>query len=508
MAFVDDLLSHISRYETAKGEGAGSPLRLMPWQVELYETLFPREDKWREGLLAYSMARGGGKTATGAMLGASWVDNAGPFYKHEATFNTPLSIVTPSHDLGRRTLFSVAVHFLGGREEVAKNYRFADTLNLSRIINKTTGAIFQVLGSNSKRLQGGEGPSQMDEAAQFEAGQVQQVYNALTGSEGKALYSLVLGISTLPESPVHPFRKMLQEPGSRLWTVPKDADPFDPQVWELANPSLPFFPKLRAAYEAHAERAKNDPSEMASFRTYKCNQGTNEQILDLVLPPEVWERIEGNALPDGPVVFGLDRGLSNAMSAIAAYWPQSGRLDAVAGLPRQPDLAIREQNDGVAGDRLYQEMVKRSELHLLGEHNTDLAALLQVAIKRFGYPRSIASDRFFLSDLAETLHNAGLSDIPIVPRGMGFVDMGQDLTAFRDAAYEGRLTPVKSLMIRAGMASARVVYDEAANPKLAKGSQGNRRFRSKDDVVCAAILATAEGKRFMRAAAGGSFRVS
>ena len=44
--------------------------------------------------------------------------------------------------------------------------------------------------------------------------------------------------------------------------------------------------------------------------------------------------------------------------------------------------------------------------------------------------------------------------------------------------------------------------DVAGNWKLAKGSEGGRRSRAKDDVVAAAILAVAVGRREMDVSTG------
>ena len=45
------------------------------------------------------------------------------------------------------------------------------------------------------------------------------------------------------------------------------------------------------------------------------------------------------------------------------------------------------------------------------------------------------------------------------------------------------------------MGEARTVSDPAGNSKLAKGAEGGRRERAKDDAVAAAILAVGVGRR-------------
>ena len=93
--------------------------------------------------------------------------------------------------------------------------------------------------------------------------------------------------------------------------------------------------------------------------------GVSDTIENVLLSADVWERIEGEGLPAGDgYVLGLDLGQNAAMSAAAAYWPDTGGLEAVACFPETPDLATRGQSDGV--DRLYVACAERGELFQAG----------------------------------------------------------------------------------------------------------------------------------------------
>ena len=91
----------------------------------------------------------------------------------------------------------------------------------------------------------------------------------------------------------------------------------------------------------------------------------------------------------------------------------------------------------------------------------------------------------------------------LVERGMGYKDGGEDVRAFRRTALDGNVTPVKSLLLRSSMAEARTISDPSGNSKLAKGGEGGRRERARDDAVAAAILAVSIGQRG-RAKANGN----
>ena len=207
----------------------------------------------------------------------------------------------------------------------------------------------------------------------------------------------------------------------------------------------------------------------------------------------MWANIEGEAERRGPYVLGLDLGGSVAQSAAAAWWPETGRLEGFAVFPEHPDLATRATNDG-AGN-LYAECHRLGELLLAGDMTSDVQVLLSEALDRWGIPAAIAADRFKKTELIGHLNALDFPTADLVLRGMGFRDGSEDVRGFQLAALEGHVTPVKSLLLRASMSEARLIGDPSGNFKLAKGSEGTRRSRAKDDVVAAAILAVAVGRR-------------
>ena len=169
--------------------------------------------------------------------------------------------------------------------------------------------------------------------------------------------------------------------------------------------------------------------------------------------------------------------------------------------PLQPDLATRATNDG-AGN-LYLECHRRGELLLAGDMVSDVGALLSEALERWGTPAAIAADRFKKAELIGHLNALDFPTADLVLRGMGWRDGAEDVRGFQLAALGGHLVPVKSLLLRASMSESRLVGDVAGNWKLAKGSEGGRRSRAKDDVVAAAILAVAVGRRGSDVSTGG-----
>ena len=236
-----------------------------------------------------------------------------------------------------------------------------------------------------------------------------------------------------------------------------------------------------------------DPALLASFAALRLNLGTADTEVSVLLDAGLWTSIEGESTRAGPCVWGVDLGTSAAQSAVAGFWPETGRLECLAAFPAEPSLAERGLRDGVGN--LYVECHRRGELLTFGGRTVDVEMLLQAALARFSRPSRVVADRWREAELRDTLEAAGVPMAAFDPRGMGFKDGAEDVRGFRRACADGRVTPVMSLLLRSAMAEARTVSDPAGNAKLSKGSQGGRRLRARDDAAAAAILAVAAGVR-------------
>ena len=130
------------------------------------------------------------------------------------------------------------------------------------------------------------------------------------------------------------------------------------------------LPHLLKAFRAEAREAQRDPSNLAKFKALRLNMGVSDVVVLYLVTPDEWLAVEDevttSANKRGPCIWGIDLGQTAAMSAVAAYWPETGRLDAIAAFPNDPPLGVRERFDGVKPG-LYQNMADRAELLLLGD---------------------------------------------------------------------------------------------------------------------------------------------
>ena len=491
MSLPAEIETYLQGLKIGQGRHAGSSFCVLPWQSDFLRGGFGQADD-----AALSMARGCGKTTFLAGIMASAIDVDGPLVEE----NADCVMVASSFDQGC-IAFRHLLHFLQPSiQKYPGRFRIQDSANRATIQDRVTGARVVVLGSDPRRMHG-IAPKLLllDEISQWPVTSLDAAISALKTSRGKIQGSRGLWIGTRPGSENHPFAKRLKGIGvgySLVFAAGESDDPFDAATWRKANPSFDHMPDLVAVIRSEAEDAKKDPSELASFKALRLNMGTSDVVESVLLDPETWKGIEVEETElkrTGRFVLGLDLGSGVAMSCASAYWPERGCLDCFAVLPYIPSLAEKGRQDAVGN--LYQRMAERQELILAGQRVADVGRLLREVLRRWGKPSVIAADRYREKELLQELESASFPVSDFVLRGMGFRDGSEDVRRFRKAILAGRVSVPVSLLLRSAMSEARTISDPAGNSKLAKGTEGGRRSRGRDDAAAASILAIAEGVR-------------
>ena len=282
-------------------------------------------------------------------------------------------------------------------------WRVQDTAQQASIEDRETGARVRVIGSDPARAHGVSPVLVLaDEPAQWPSSTGERMVAALRTSAGKQPHFRFVALGTRPASDEHWFAKMLS--GVSDYAQIHAAEPDDPKfrvaTWRKANPSLAHMPDLETAIRTEAKHARSDPAMLPEFDALRLNLGTDDTATTGLLDAETWAGIEGETDRAGPLVWGFDLGTSAAQSAIAAYWPETGRLECLAAFPSHPTLAERGLRDGVGS--LYQDMQRRHELILAGANAVDLGGLIAQALTRFGRPHALAADRWREAELRST----------------------------------------------------------------------------------------------------------
>ena len=479
---IHDLVDYLGALRVTQGRLAGEPLTVLHWQRRFLRMAFGSP-----GDACMSLARANGKSTFVAAIAAACID--GPLRQPRAEV-----VVVASSFLQARITFDHMTAFLGDKIRDRDTWRLWDSTQAARLLHLPTGASVRAIGSDPKRMHGLAPVLVLaDEPAQWESAKSEAALAALRTGMGKIPDSRMVSLGTRPDDDGHWFARMLKGDRSLTYAARPDDPPFHRRTWKRANPSLDIMPDLEARLREEAKVARRDPVALASFQALRLNQGVSDTVEAHLLAPGTWTKAEGKAVAIGDYILGIDAGSTEAMSAAAAFWPETGRLSAVACYGDDPNPKARGLKDGVGG--LYATMVSRGELVLSPGSINDLRTLLGEVWERWGRPRAIVCDRWRDAELRKALKQLGWPVCDLVLRGMGYKDGAEDVRSFKAAFLRLLVTPERSLLLSAAMASARTISDPAGNMKLAKGAQGGRRAKDRDDAAAAAILAVSLGWR-------------
>ncbi|WP_319826072.1 terminase TerL endonuclease subunit [Thalassovita sp.] len=482
-----------------EGPNSGKPIKLAPFQKQFVKGALADG----VSVACLSIGRGNAKTAlsAGIALGAvmgKWDDQP----------RREIIIAARTRDQGR-IAFNFITGFIDHLPEDEQE-RFTIRRNPRLEIEYGDGHLIKVIAADGKSALG-SAPTLvlMDERGHWQADQGDALEHALLSGLGKrAGRALIISTSAADDS--HPFSVWLDEDQEGVYRQEHRPTPGLPademESLKLANPGAAHGIGSSLEWlQGQARRAiARGGSTLTSFRLYNRNERVSGETRDLLLTVDEWLACEASELPprQGQVVIGIDLGGSASMTAAAFYWPESGRLECLGTFPSKPSLLDRGQSDGVSGR--YVEMQDRGELSTLGDQTVPVAPWLgEVMAHVAGEPvAALTMDRYKQAELGEAIDKAGIR-APLVWRGQGFRDGGEDCERFRRAAYDGKVKTAPSLLLRSAFADAVTLRDPANNLKLAKA-----RSTGRIDAAAATVLAVAEGARIMGRPVGRGGRMA
>ena len=276
----------------------------------------------------------------------------------------------------------------------------------------------------------------------------------------------------------------------------EDAPADDPATWAAGNPGLGTI-KSTSYMADRARISATNPTDLSFFRSEDCNIPGNPGVT-MICSPDEWTKLlrlpEGGR--QGPVVLGFDAGGSASMTAAAAIWFETGRMEVFGAFPTYDKFGLRERGAADAVGRRYEELHKAGELWAYpGRRTTPVTPfLVDVANKLAGHEIVVAgADRFRRTEIQDWMTDAGMV-WPLEWRGTGAsatADGSMDVRAFQRSVLDKWLRPTRpaKLMLHA-IAESVIRTDGAGNPALDKGRQAGR-----IDPLSAAVIAAGLAER-------------
>ena len=189
------------------------------------------------------------------------------------------------------------------------------------------------------------------------------------------------------------------------------------------------LPSLAAELWEEAADARQDDSLLPAWRALRLNGGVHDVAVVRVLSgADTWVQHTGEAPREGRPVWGLDLSQSEAMAAVAAYWPTTGRIDRIdRELP--PSAEPRGAQAPGWGCRF---VCANANPGGGGRHRGSLSG---PPSRASGRPPRVAADRWRADELGDVLTARRVPRVPFHERRQGFKDGGADVRDFRRARW-------------------------------------------------------------------------
>ena len=454
----------------SKGDFAGMPFELMPWQQDFFDKLLftLKPDGLRQYRRAFlALPRKSGKSQMCAALGlfCLFMDN-----------EPGSEIVVAAGDRSQASiLHTAAKHLL---ESCPSLLRRARVYRNSIVVESTKSTMITV--SSESATKHGLNPSVVliDEFHVFKDRELVDVLETGMGARSQPLTIYITTAGTDMMGPCYKdwqraikVRDGVLEDASFLpciYAADPEDDPFVEETWKKANPNYGITTKPEY-FRQFAQKAKDSPADEIVFRTLHLNQWQKSETK--WIRHGAWDANNGplRETAGRPCWCGVDLASTFDTTAFVAVWPMA-EPDGTLTYDVHAKFFIPEENAQKRSkeDRVPYQAWAEAGYVKLTEGDVTCYDTVRDYILSFcekNDVRAVAIDRWNAVHLTTQLVGEG---IDVKPFGQGFASMSSPSKLLETAVIGKRIRHAGNPTLAWQMSNVQIKIDDAANIKPTK----------------------------------------
>lgn len=471
---VERVIAFLEFLPITKGILAGEKMKLLPNQIEFIQAIYRNLDdtgRRKVRIAIKSEPRGNGKT--GLIAGLCLAHLLGPEAEQRGeVYSAAIDKIQAGILFKEMKAIIEAVPEFDERVNIQRFQKLIEVLD-----GDGEGSTYEALSADVRRAHG-LAPSLWvyDEFAQAKTS---ELLDNLQTAMGKRRESLGIVISTQAATDQHPLSVMIDDAMKgedetvlcQLTAAPEDADPFDEEVWKAVNPAWGKFLDIEE-FRSQARRAQRVPSFLARFMNLRLNMRieAEERFLAATDWRACGHEINMDALKGERCYLGLDLSSTTDLTALAAYFPDTGALAAWFWKPAD-QLEEAERLDHAP----YKLWVKQGYIEATPGRAIDKSFV----VHRLGEivsaydVQACAFDRWGMAEVERIISDEGVN-VNLTPWGQGWQDMAPALDALEKIVLQGELRHPKNPVLDMCVANAVAVTNPAGGRKLDKSRSTGR----------------------------------
>jgi len=461
IAFCEDLT-------ISSGTKAGAKLVLRPFQKKFIRDVYVEDETGRRPVrtAVLSMGRKNGKTQLAAALALCHL--LGPEAEERGEVYSCANDRFQASKVFNEMSAMVRRHrYLYARSNIGRFHRKIEDLDTESTYQAVSAEASTKMGLNPSLVV-------YDELGQATS---RDLYDAMDTAMGARDNPLLLIISTQAADDTAPMSQLIdygkkinsgevKDPSFHLtmYAAEEDDDPWVQSTWRKANPALGDFRSLEDVKRL-ASQAQRMPSQESAFRNLILNQRVAAEAR--FINRSDWVINSGKpVIPPGSKVYaGLDLGATRDLSALVLLYQDPDQIFHCVPYFWVPG-SIRERTKI---ENVPYDAWERQELIIPSGPSTDprVIALKAAAIHSQTKILGLAFDRWRINDFKRQLEDIQC-DIPLIPHGQGYKDMGPAVDILERVIVQGRLRHGGHPVLSMCAANAVVTRDPTNARKLDK----------------------------------------